>query len=57
MAEALTRTPLIAEARVHNRVNPCGIYGGQSGIGSGFSLSSSDFPCQYHSTVVLHAHI
>jgi hypothetical protein len=30
--------------------SPCGIYGGQSGTGTGF-------PCQYHSTIALHARI
>jgi hypothetical protein len=57
MAQAVSRRPLTAEARVRARVNPCGICGGQSGTGIGFSPSSSVFPCQYHSTVALRTHI
>jgi hypothetical protein len=59
MAQVVSRRPLTAEARVHARVNPYGIYGGQSGTGTGFSSSSSVFPCQYlyHSTVGLQTHI
>jgi hypothetical protein len=47
----------VVRARVRARVNPCGIYGGQSGTRTGFSTSSSVFPCQYHSTVALQTHI
>jgi hypothetical protein len=47
MAEVVSSRPLTTEARVHARVNPCGICGGQSGTGIGFSLSFSVFPCQY----------
>jgi hypothetical protein len=50
MAEAVSRRLPIAEARVRSRVSPCGICGGQSGPGTGFSSSSSVFPCQFHST-------
>jgi hypothetical protein len=53
MAQVVSRRPLTAEARVRARVNPYGICGGQSGIVTGFSQSSSVFPCQYHSTVAL----
>jgi hypothetical protein len=45
MAQVVSRRPLTAEARVHARVNPCGICGGQIGTGTGFSPSSSVFPC------------
>jgi hypothetical protein len=45
MAQAVSRWPLAAEAWVRARVDPCGIYGGQSGTEAGFSPSSSVFPC------------
>jgi hypothetical protein len=50
MAQAASRRPLTAEARLRSRVSPCGICGGQSGTGAGFSPSTSVFPCQFHST-------
>jgi hypothetical protein len=50
MAQAVSRRPLTAEARVRSRVGPCGFCGGQSGTGTGFSPSTSVFPCQFYST-------
>jgi hypothetical protein len=50
MAQAVSRRPLTAEAEVRSRVRPYGICGGQSGTGTGFSPSTSVFPCQFHST-------
>jgi hypothetical protein len=47
MAQVVNRRPLTAEARVRTRVNLCGICGGQIVTGTGFSPSSSVFPCQY----------
>jgi hypothetical protein len=50
MAQAINRRPLTAEARVRSRVSPCGIFGGQSGTGTGFPPSTLAFPCQFLST-------
>jgi hypothetical protein len=52
MVQAVIRQPLISEARVRVRFSPCGTCG-QSGIGTGFSPSSSVFACQYHSLVAV----
>jgi hypothetical protein len=49
MAQAVSGRPPTAEARVRSRVSPCGIYGGQSDIGTGLSPSTSVFSCQFHS--------
>jgi hypothetical protein len=50
MDQAVCRLPPTAEARDRSRASPCGICGGQSGTGIGFSRSISVFPCQFHST-------
>jgi hypothetical protein len=57
MTEADSRWPLTAEARVRARVDPCGICGGKSGTGAGFSPSSSVFPCHHHSTIAPYSSI
>jgi hypothetical protein len=53
----VSRRPLAAETWVRARARPCGICGGQSDTGARLSPSSSVLPCQYHSTVAVHAHI
>jgi hypothetical protein len=52
MAQVVSCQPLTTEAWV----SPCGICAAQSGAGTGPSPSSLVFPCQYHSTMVLHTH-
>jgi hypothetical protein len=44
MAQAVSRRPLTAEARVRFRFSPCDICGGQSGTGTGFSPSCRFYP-------------
>jgi hypothetical protein len=56
MYHEVSRWPL-TQTQVHARVSQCGICGKQSGAGTGFSLCSSVFPCQYDSTMALHSHI
>jgi hypothetical protein len=43
IAQAVSCRALTAKARVHTRVSPCGICGGQSGTGTGFSQNSLVF--------------
>jgi hypothetical protein len=50
IVQAVTGRPLTLEAWVRSQVSRCGIFGGQSGIGTGFSFSTSVFPCQFHSS-------
>jgi hypothetical protein len=50
MAQAVSRRPPTAEARVRSRVSVCGICGGQSVTVTDFSPSTSVLPCQFHST-------
>jgi hypothetical protein len=47
MAQAISRRPLTAEARVRSRVSPCEISGGQSGTGTGFSPSCRFSPVDF----------
>jgi hypothetical protein len=56
MAQAVSRWPLTAEARVRARVNPCVICGGQSGTGQDFS-EYFGFPCKYIIPTLLHIHL
>jgi len=44
VASAVSCQPLMREAQFQSQTNLCGIYGGESDIGTGFSPSSSVFP-------------
>jgi hypothetical protein len=45
------------ESRVRFLAFPCLICGGEIGNGTDFPLSTSAFPCQYHSTAVPYSFI
>jgi hypothetical protein len=50
IAQPVSRRLPTSEARFRSWVSSCGICGGQRGTGTGFSTSTSVFPCQFHST-------
>jgi hypothetical protein len=54
IAQVVSHQPLNAKTQVCAWASLCGICGRQSVTGASFSLTSSVFPCQYHSTVALH---
>jgi hypothetical protein len=46
-AQTVSPRPLTAEARVRSRISPCGVCGGQSGTGTGFSPSCRFSPVNF----------
>ena len=50
VAQAVSGRPLTAVARVPSHNSPCDVFIGQTGTGTGLSLSTSVFPCQHRST-------
>jgi len=50
MVQAVSHWPVTPEVRVRSHANSCEVNGGPSGTGTGFTLSTSVLPCQYHST-------
>lgn len=44
MVQAVNRRPLTAEFHLRSPVSPCDVRGGQTGIVTGFSVSTSIFP-------------
>jgi hypothetical protein len=57
MSQAFSSCPLTAEVRVLAPASPCGACDAQSVTRSGGVLSCSNFPCPYHSIMVLHTRI
>ena len=57
MALTVSPGPVATDIWVHLQASPCGICGGQSGTGPGFSLSVLIFPCQCYSTNAPHPFI
>jgi hypothetical protein len=47
IAQAISRLYLIADARLRSQVDPCGIFGGQSAIGTGFLLVFLLYPVTF----------
>jgi hypothetical protein len=54
VAQAVSRRPLTAAPRVCSHVSPCEICGGHSDTMTGFSPSTSVFPCPCHSSNALY---
>jgi hypothetical protein len=50
MLKAVSREPLVSEARDLSRTILYEVFGGQSDIRTVFSPCTTVFPCQYHST-------
>jgi hypothetical protein len=57
MAQAVSRRPFIAEAEAPSHKIPYWLYDGQNNIVTGYSPSTSVFPCQYHSTIAPYSFI
>jgi hypothetical protein len=58
MGQAVSGHAVMLEMWVQSRASPCGVYGGQSGIGTVFfSLSFSVLSCQHCSTCAQHSFI
>jgi hypothetical protein len=57
VSQVVGRWPVTVDVKVWFQAFECGICGGQSDTWTGFSLSTSVFPCQYHSTSAPHSFI
>jgi hypothetical protein len=59
MGQAVSGHGVMVDVQVQSRASPCGVCGGQSGIGTVFfvSLSFSVLPCQHYSAYAKHSSI